>query len=124
MPFCARRRADALVRRCYDPSSGARLPRHGRDDTGEAAEADEPAGQTGQHEGTAANRGGSGGGIAFFGGGGTNQRFNLEFYVQASNVLNRTNFSNFSGSLLSPIFGTPTSAGPARRAEVGLQFRF
>ena len=59
-----------------------------------------------------------------FGGGGATERFRLEFYVQAFNVLNRTNFVNFSGNLLSPFFGTPTSASQARRVEVGMQFRF
>jgi hypothetical protein len=68
--------------------------------------------------------GGPGGGGVFFGPGATNERFNLEFYVQAYNVLNRTNFINFSGNLQSPFFGMPTSAGPARRIELGMQFRF
>ena len=54
----------------------------------------------------------------------TNQRFTLEFYVQGFNVLNRTNFVNFSGNLQSPFFGRPTSAAQARRVEVGMQFRF
>lgn len=67
-----------------------------------------------------------GGGGGFFGGGGgaDNSRFRVEFYVQGFNVLNRTNFVNFSGSLQSPFFGNPTSAAQARRMEVGLQFRF
>ncbi len=58
------------------------------------------------------------------GGGQANQRFNVEFYAQASNVLNHTNFLNFSGNLQSPFFGRPTSAAAARRVEVGMQFRF
>ena len=41
-----------------------------------------------------------------------------------SNVLNRTNYVNFSGNLQSPFFGLPTSAAQARRIEVGMQFRF
>jgi hypothetical protein len=56
--------------------------------------------------------------------GGGNDRFALEFYVQGYNILNRTNFMNFSGNLLSPFFGNPTSAAQARRLEVGMQFRF
>jgi hypothetical protein len=65
-----------------------------------------------------------GGGPGFFGGGDTNQRFSFEVYAQAFNLMNRTNFVNFSGSMLSPFFGTPTSAAQPRRVEVGLQFRF
>jgi hypothetical protein len=52
------------------------------------------------------------------------QRFSVEFYVQAFNVLNRINYVNFSGNLQSPFFGLPTSAAQARRVEVGTQFRF
>ena len=52
------------------------------------------------------------------------QRFGVDFYAQASNLLNHTNFLNYSGNLQSPFFATPTSAGPARRIEVGMQFRF
>ncbi|MBI2188731.1 MAG: TonB-dependent receptor [Acidobacteria bacterium] len=66
-----------------------------------------------------------GGGGGFFGpGGNDDSRFRVEFYVQGFNVLNRTNFLNFSGNLQSPFFGTPTSAAQARRVEVGMQFRF
>jgi hypothetical protein len=54
----------------------------------------------------------------------SNQRFRVEFYVQAYNILNRTNYMNFSGNLQSPFFGRPSSAGPARRVEVGMQFAF
>jgi hypothetical protein len=65
-----------------------------------------------------------GGGFGGPGGGDGNERFRLEFYVQGFNILNRTNFVNFSGNLQSPFFGTPTSAAQARRVEVGMQFRF
>jgi hypothetical protein len=67
-----------------------------------------------------------GGGPVIAGGppGAGNDRFSLEFYVQAFNLLNRTNFLNFSGNQLSPFFGNPTSATQARRIEVGMQFRF
>jgi hypothetical protein len=58
------------------------------------------------------------------GAGQANQRFNVDFYVLGSNVLNRTNFLNYSGNLQSPFFGHPTSAAAARRVEVGMQFRF
>ncbi len=67
-----------------------------------------------------------GGGPVIAGGppGAGNDRFSLEVYVQAFNVLNRTNFLNFSGNQLSPFFANPTSAAQARRIEVGMQFRF
>ena len=55
---------------------------------------------------------------------GNNQRFSMEVYAQAFNLMNRTNYGSFSGSMLSPFFGQPTSAGQARRVEVGMQFRF
>jgi hypothetical protein len=54
----------------------------------------------------------------------SNQRFWVDVYVQGYNLLNRTNYLNFSGSLQSPFFAQPTSAGPARRVEVGVQFAF
>ena len=83
------------------------------------------------------DRGGRGGGGPQGGGGGfggrdggggpagqNNQRYNLELFVNASNLFNRTNFGNFSGNLRSPFFGRPTSAGQARRVEVGTNIRF
>jgi hypothetical protein len=51
-------------------------------------------------------------------------RYRMEFYVQAFNILNRTNFLNFVGNQLSPFYGTSTSAGFARRIEVGVNFGF
>ncbi len=54
----------------------------------------------------------------------SNDRFRVDFYLQGYNLLNRTNYLNFSGSQQSPFFGLPTSAGPARRVEVGMQFAF
>jgi hypothetical protein len=69
--------------------------------------------------------GGQGGGPGAGGPGAqSNQRFTVEFYAQAFNLLNRTNYLNYSGNLLSPLFLTPTSATQARRVEVGMQFRF
>ena len=54
----------------------------------------------------------------------SNDRFRVDFYVQGYNLLNRTNYLNYSGNLQSTFFGLPTSAGPARRVEVGMQFVF
>ena len=55
---------------------------------------------------------------------GNTQRYRMEFYAQAFNLLNRTNFVNFVGNARSDFFGTATSAGPARRIEVGINFGF
>ena len=55
---------------------------------------------------------------------GNDQRYRLEFYVQAFNILNRTNLNGFSGNMRSDYFGTANSAGPARRIEVGMNFGF
>jgi hypothetical protein len=51
-------------------------------------------------------------------------RYSVEFYVQVFNLLNRVNYQNYSGSLRSPFYGDPTSAGPARRIEIGTMFGF
>jgi hypothetical protein len=69
-------------------------------------------------------RGGPGGPADGALGNAANQRFTVEFYVQAFNLLNHTNYVNFSGNQLSPFFGQPTSAAQPRRLEVGMQFRF
>ena len=69
-------------------------------------------GPGGARPGGPGGRGGPGG--AGLAGGQANQRFNVEFYAQASNVINHTNFLNFSGNLQSPFFGRPTSAAAAR----------
>jgi hypothetical protein len=68
--------------------------------------------------------GGGGGGPMMMGFDQGAGRYAVEFYVQAFNVLNRVNYMNYSGSLRSPFYGQPTSAGPARRIEVGTMFRF
>ncbi|HXD16570.1 MAG TPA: carboxypeptidase-like regulatory domain-containing protein [Vicinamibacterales bacterium] len=61
------------------------------------------------------------------GGGGFQQatgRFNLEFFAQADNVLNRVNFTSYAGTMTSRLFGQPTAASQARRVQLGFQFRF
>jgi hypothetical protein len=67
---------------------------------------------------------GEGGGPMMMSAERSNDRFRVDFYVQGYNLLNRTNYLNFSGNLQSPFFGLPSSAGPARRVEVGMQFAF
>ena len=51
-------------------------------------------------------------------------RYSVEWYLQAYNLLNRVNYLNYSGSVRSTFYGEPTSAGPARRIEVGMMFGF
>jgi hypothetical protein len=68
-------------------------------------------------------RGGPGGPGMMMMDGGTN-RYKMEFYVQAFNLLNRTNFQNFVGNLTSDYYGAALSSGPARRIEVGINFGF
>jgi hypothetical protein len=51
-------------------------------------------------------------------------RYRIELYAQAYNVLNRANYTRFSGNLLSPFFGEPSAAAPPRRIEVGAMFGF
>jgi hypothetical protein len=75
--------------------------------------------QVGIGGGGGGRRGGGG-----FGGGNANQRFNLEMYVQATNLLNHTNLQGYTGNMSSTLFGLPTSAAQARRIELGMQFRF
>jgi hypothetical protein len=48
----------------------------------------------------------------------------MEFYVQASNLLNHSNLINFSGVQSSPFFGQATAALPARRVETGIRISF
>jgi hypothetical protein len=65
-----------------------------------------------------------GGGPMMMGMDGSTQRYRMEFYAQAFNLLNRTNFVNFVGNERSPFFGTATSAAASRRIEVGINFGF
>jgi hypothetical protein len=59
-----------------------------------------------------------------FSGGAEDRRWRVELYLAATNVLNRTNLTGYSGVMTSPFFGQPTSAGPARKLEVGARFGF
>ena len=51
-------------------------------------------------------------------------RYQVEFYLQAFNVLNRTNLVGFIGNQRSPYFGDATSASAPRRIELGMSFGF
>jgi hypothetical protein len=86
------------------------------------------AGGGGNQQATFAQRGQGGGGGR---GGGNrggdaafNARYSMEFFIRADNVLNHVNYGGFSGNLLSPFYGTPTSAQQPRRLTVGSSFRF
>lgn len=75
--------------------------------------------------GGGARRGGRGGGPMMMMGGDQNDgRYRVELYAQAFNLLNHVNYGSYVGNLRSPFFGDPTSAGPARRLEVGMMFGF
>ncbi len=81
--------------------------------------------------GAAAQRGMGGGPGGGDGGGpqmvimeGSNSRYRLDLYANIQNLFNRTNLNSFSGNRLSPFFGVATSAGPARRVEVGATISF
>lgn len=72
-------------------------------------------------------RGGGGGGMGgggFGGFGGTQSRYNVTISVNVQNLLNKTNFSNFNGTLTSPFFGIANNANSARRIEGSIRFNF
>lgn len=58
------------------------------------------------------------------GGNSESARFNLTFQVNVSNVLNRVNFGNYSGTLGSSFFGIPSRAGNARQLNFDVRFNF
>jgi hypothetical protein len=68
--------------------------------------------------------GGAGGALPVVMLSGSNARYRLDLYVQASNLFNHTNLNAFVGNQLSPYFGQATSAGPARRIEIGASVSF
>jgi hypothetical protein len=69
--------------------------------------------------------GGGGGGIATaFSGGASDKRYRLDFYVSGQNLLNRVNYTSYSGVMTSPLFGQPIAAAQARRLQVGIRFGF
>ncbi len=70
---------------------------------------------------------GGGGGAAMatgLSGGAGDRRFRLDFFVSGQNLLNRTNYTSYSGTLTSPLFGQPTAAGTPRRIQLGARFGF
>jgi len=72
-------------------------------------------------------------GIGVFGGGGAaqvrtfdqgNARYRLQFYVQAQNLTNESNYFGYSGTLTSPFFGKPTTVRGMRKIDVGISLNF
>jgi hypothetical protein len=53
-----------------------------------------------------------------------NQRYSVEFSVQASNPLNRVIRQGYTGNERSPFFGTATSVSSPRRVSFNTSFRF
>jgi hypothetical protein len=69
--------------------------------------------------------GGGGGPMMMgMGGGGESARFNITFQVGVTNLFNRVNFGNYSGTLGSSFFGIPSSAGNARQLNFDVRFNF
>jgi hypothetical protein len=55
---------------------------------------------------------------------GGNTKYRLDLFLNVQNLFNRTNYNVFVGNQQSSFFGTATSAGPARRIEVGASVSF
>lgn len=70
-------------------------------------------------------RGGGGGGPMMMGfGGSESSRYSLTIQLRVTNVFNRVNFGNYSGTLGSAFFGIPSSASAARQLDMNLRFNF
>jgi hypothetical protein len=48
----------------------------------------------------------------------------IEARIEAFNVFNTTNFDEYVGALLSPLFGKPASAFPSRRVQLAGIIRY
>ena len=82
------------------------------------------AAQRGMGGGPGGPGGGDGGGPQMMIMEGSNSRYRLDLYANFQNLFNRTNLNSFIGNQLSPFFGSATSAGPARRMELGATISF
>ena len=104
----------------------------GRDDNGDTVFNDRPAGVGRNSERGAATFNGTvrvsksllSGGATTRSADGSNARYRMDAYAQASNPFNHVNYNTFVGNQLSPFFGRATSAGPARRLELGMSLGF
>ena len=81
-----------------------------------------PGGAMAQRVGGGGPGGGDGPQMVVMEGG--NSRYRLDLYMNVQNLFNRTNYNAFVGNRLSPFFGTATSAGAARRVEIGASVSF
>ena len=104
----------------------------GRDDNGDAVFNDRPAGVGRNSARGAAQFNGTMrftksvnlGGATVAGETGSSARYRMDVYAQLANPFNYVNDNQFIGNRLSPFFGTATSAGPARRVELGMSVTF
>jgi hypothetical protein len=65
-----------------------------------------------------------GGGPMGFGGGSESSRYNVTFTFNVTNLLNRVNYGQYSGTLGTPFFGLPSSSAPARQMDFNVRFSF
>lgn len=68
--------------------------------------------------------GGGGGPMGGFGGGAESKRYQLNFYIAASNLTNHNNYVGYSGVQTSTFFGQPTNVMNPRKVELGVRFGF
>ena len=70
-----------------------------------------------------------GGGVVIISGGAApvfnnKKKYSLQLSVNAQNVINKTNFTQYVGVQTSPFFGRPISASSPRRISFGMRFSF
>jgi hypothetical protein len=68
--------------------------------------------------------GGGGGGPMMMGMGNEGSRYNVTVQLGITNLFNRVNYSQYSGTLGSAFFGLPSSSSAARQLEFSLRFGF
>ncbi len=68
--------------------------------------------------------GGASGPQGGFSGGAADKRYQLNFYIAASNITNHNNYIGYSGVMTSQFFGQPTNVANPRKVEVGMRFGF
>ena len=72
-------------------------------------------------------------GIGVFGGGAaatvrtvdqSGGRYRMQFFIQAQNLTNQSNYLGYSGTLSSPFFGRPTTVREMRKIDAGINLNF